>query len=246
MKMIKSVTGFVAASTLAAMLALPVQAATIFAPGDPIVGGQASDDLSTFEEGGEGFVIPGNNWPGAEGPENAINGVGQKYLNFGQQNTGILVTPSVGQSVLYEIEVWTANDAVERDPSSYQIWGSNDPNVHASVASGSISLESFSLVNEGPLNLPDSGPSASRNPGGDSDLGRFRTSTTFDNVDAYCTYAVIFDDVKDPASANSMQVSEIQVHGDLTGEVCAVPEPSTGLLFGLAGLFVATLRRRQR
>ena len=235
----------IAAVMVIAALTLPAKAATITAAGDPVVGGQASADLSTFSEGGEGFVQPGNNWPGAEGPENAINGVGQKYLNFGIQNTGILVTPSGGQSVLDAIQVWTANDAVERDPSSYQIWGSNDPTVHASIASGDISLASFSLVNEGPLNLPDSGPSQSRNPGGDVELGKFYTTTTFDNVDAYCTYAVIFDDVKDPAAANSMQISELQLRGEFSGEPCPVPEPSAGLMIGLGVLGLAAIRRRR-
>lgn len=237
----------IVALSLAAAMAIStqVQAAGIFAPGDPIVGGQASADLSTFEEGTEGFVSPGNNWPGNEAPDRAIDGVGQKYLNFGLQNTGIIVTPSGGQSVLDAIQVWTANDAVERDPSSYQIWGSNDPTVHASIAGGSIPLGSFSLVNEGPLNLPDSGPSQSRNPGGDTDLGRFYTITTFDNVDAYCTYAVIFDDVKDPATANSMQLSEIQVHGEFTGATCAVPEPSAGIMAVIAVLAIGFVRRRR-
>lgn len=244
----KTITRILAATTCAAFLVLPAQGEAIFAPGDPIVGGQASADLSIFEEGSEGFVIPGNNWPGAEGPERAIDGVGQKYLNFGVQNTGILVSPSIGQSILNEIEVWTANDAVERDPISYQLWGSNDPNVHASIATGDISLESFTLVNEGPLNLPDSGPSQSRNPGGDTPLGRFRTLTTFDNVQAFCTYAVIFDDVKDPVAANSMQISEVQVHGDLTAEECSigvVPEPSSLALAGFGFLALLGLRRRK-
>ena len=101
------------------------------------------------------------------------------------------------------------------------------------------------MVNEGPLNLPDSGPSQSRNPGGETDLGRFYTITTFDNIDAYCTYAVIFDDVKDPASANSMQISEIQVHGEFTGELCAVPEPSAGIMAAIAALAVGFIRRRR-
>ena len=233
--------------TVAAMIAaiaLPAGAATITAAGDPVVGGQASADLSTFEEGTEGTVQPGNNWPGAEGPENAINGVGQKYLNFGIQNTGIIVTPSGGQSILDAIQVWTANDAVERDPTSYQIWGSNDQSVHAAAASGSIPLASFTLVNEGPLNLPDSGPSMSRNPGGDTPLGTYYTATTFDNADAYCTYAIIFDDVKGP-NANSMQISEVQLHGDFTGVACAVPEPATGGLAALALGLVALVRRRR-
>jgi len=232
-------------ATLLLAITIPASAASIFAPGDPIVGGQAAADLSTFEEGAEGFVIPGNNWPGGEAPIHAIDGVGQKYLNFGQQNTGIIVTPSGGQSVLDAIQVWTANDSPERDPASYQIWGSNDPSVHASVAGGSIPLSSFTLVNKGPLNLPDSGPSASRNDGGDAELGKFYTLTTFDNVDAYCTYAIVFDDIKDPATANSMQMSEVQVHGEFNGNACAVPEPAANMLLGFALLAIPFVRRRR-
>jgi hypothetical protein len=45
-----------------------------------------------------GFVQPGNNWPVGEPPSAAIDGAGQKYLNFGKENTGFVVTPAAGTS----------------------------------------------------------------------------------------------------------------------------------------------------
>jgi len=41
-------------------------------------------------------AVPNNAWPNAESPDHAIDGVGQKYLNFAKLNTGIVVTPSLG------------------------------------------------------------------------------------------------------------------------------------------------------
>lgn len=239
----KKITSLIALAVMA--VALPVSA-SIIAPGDDVIGGQL-DGAGNFVEGVTGTAGETNNWPGGEAPEFAIDGTNQKYLNFGEQNTGIIVTPSGGESVLNKIKVWTANDAVPRDPTAYQIWGSNDPAVHAGFASGTISLASFTLVNSGPLNLPDTGPSMSRNPGGtDKDIedAIYYTATTFDNTQAFCTYAIVFDDVKDAGAANSMQLAEVQVHGDFTGVNC-VPEPTSAILFGLSLLALPVIRRRK-
>jgi hypothetical protein len=88
--------------------------------------------------------------PGAENVENAINNVTQKYLNFLDLGSGFTVTPSVGATVLSGVRVYTANDAVARDPASYRLEGSN------AGPDGP-----FTLISEGPLALPDE-----RNPGG--------------------------------------------------------------------------------
>ena len=236
-----------------AALAIPAFGTQISLPGDPIIGGQIVSGSTTFDEGTDGFNIPGNNWPPGEAPELAIDGTSSKYLNFGQQGTGILLSPSGGQSVLDQITAWTANDAVERDPTSYIIWGSNDPAVHASNfntngTQDQVDLSSFSVVNGGPLNLPDSGPSQSRNEGGlPIEDARFFTTTVFDNVDAHCTYIVMFPDVKDPTTANSMQIAEIELHGEFTGVACpVVPEPSTSLLLGLTTLLIIPALRRRK
>ena len=68
-----------------------------------------------------------NNWSGSETPNFAIDGLGQNYLNFGEANTGILVTPAFGSSTVTQLTIWTAYNAEESDPASYQVWGTNAP-----------------------------------------------------------------------------------------------------------------------
>ena len=241
------------AIVVTAALAIPAFGTQITAPGDPLIGGQILNGSTTFDEGTEGFDSPANNWPGAENPSFAVDGTTSKYLNFGQQGTGILISPAGGESILNQITVYTANDAVERDPTSYVIWGSSDPSVHASNFAGDgmqsmVDLSTFSVVNGGPLNLPETGAGQSRNEGGlPIDDALYFTTTTFENTDAHCTYIVMFPDVKnDPSSANSMQIAELELHGSFTGNICPVPEPSAAALIAFASLLaVPALRRRK-
>ena len=68
-----------------------------------------------------------SNYPAGEAPANAIDGNGgTKYLNFARTNTGIIVTPQAASTVVKAIALSTANDAVERDPTSVAIYGTND------------------------------------------------------------------------------------------------------------------------
>ena len=178
---------------------------TIFRPGDPILGGQIIGN--NFEVGGVGGG--GNNWPGGEGPEHAIDGVGQKYLNFAKFNAGVLVTPSGGPSVAASMTLWAANDAVLRDPSSYELYGTT-----ADVTGpGPFALDQFTLISSGDLALPDS-----RNPGGNADLDDINSQDMlFSNSTAYTSYLIVFPTVKNSASANSMQIAEIQLTGQFGG-----------------------------
>ena len=56
-----------------AALAIPAFGTQISLPGDPIIGGQIVSGSTTFDEGTDGFNIPGNNWPPGEAPELAID-----------------------------------------------------------------------------------------------------------------------------------------------------------------------------
>jgi hypothetical protein len=80
-----------------------------------------------------------NNSPGNETAENAIDNTSStKYLNFDELNAGFTVTPSVGDTVLTGLRLTSANDAPERDPTSYILSGSRDGTTFTEIARGTI------------------------------------------------------------------------------------------------------------
>jgi hypothetical protein len=198
--------------------------AQLLSPTDPIVGGEVVG--GQFVVGVAGTAAGVNNWPGGESPDHAIDGVGQKYLNFAEENTGFIVTPGI--SIVDQITLWTANDAVERDPASFELWGTN-----AAIGASPIDLASFTMIASGALALP-----ASRNAGGAAALDAANSQVVdFDNSNAYSSYLVMFPTVKN-ATANSMQIAEVQLGG------VAIPEPSSIVLAALfAGLAFMRYRR---
>ena len=166
-------------------------------------------------------------YPTTERPLEAIDGLttaGSKYLNFAREGTGLIVTPGQGPSIVTSFQVWTANDVAARDPSAYQIYGTNDPIISADNSDGTA--ESWTLITSGTLTLPDL-----RNVAGDE--------ISFANGTAWRSYKIVFTDNKGPdTGANSIQFSELIFNGTI------VPEPS----LGLAPLTIAalSLSRRRR
>jgi hypothetical protein len=169
--------------------------------------------------------------PAAEGVENAINDIGQKYLNFLDISSGFAVTPSANPNnePVIGLRLYTANDVPERDPASYQLFGSND------------GLEGpWTVISSGNLALP-----ADRNDGGNAvsipptgNLGAFHQEVTFDNADPYAHYQLVFPTLKDAAAANSMQIAEV--------ELLVVPEPVSLALLAIGSLLMLVARRRTR
>jgi hypothetical protein len=164
--------------------------------------------------------------PANEGVERAIDNVTQKYLNFLDLGSGFVVTPSVGSTVVTGARFYSANDAIERDPTSYLLEGSTDG-------------LNFSIISEGALALPEG-----RNAGGTTPeftidpLTMFLQEVSFDNDAAYTSYRVTFPTLRDAAAANSMQIAEVELLG-------VVPEPSSVALVGL-GLAALVVGRRYR
>jgi hypothetical protein len=182
---------------------------------------------------------PGNlsSSPGAEQAPLAIdNKIGTKYLNFGdpnsgsnsELNTGFIVTPSnnpAGYAVT-SLTITTANDAQERDPASFELYGTNDPIT--STAHGPGNSEMWTLIASGALNLP-----AARNTVG--------PTVNFVNTTHYSSFRLVFPTVKNVGAANSMQIAEVQLGATA---IPAVPEPASAMLGALA-LGAMALRRRR-
>jgi hypothetical protein len=122
------------------------------------------------------------NSPSNEGPSNAFdNNPYTKYLNFDKQNAGVTIQLNAGR-VVTSFKLTTANDAVERDPTSYKLYGSNDGSTWTLIQQGSLALSNdrFSVSNE----------------------------ITVTNSTAYVYYFMIFPSIKDN-SGNSVQIAEI-------------------------------------
>lgn len=134
------------------------------------------------------LIIPtSNNSPGNETSENAIdNTSATKYLNFDKLNAGLTVTPTVGDTVVTGLRFTSANDAPDRDPTSFVLSGSRDGNSFTEIARGGI---------------PDF-------------TARFlAVQVAFTNSEPYLHYRLLFPTVRDAAAAVAVQISEIEFLG---------------------------------
>ncbi len=84
---------------------------------------------------GDPVIASSANSPGSEGVANFIDNKPTKYLNFDTRTgdtykpSGLVVTPSVGRTLVIGMTLQSANDAPERDPKSVTLEGSNDDTV---------------------------------------------------------------------------------------------------------------------
>lgn len=183
--------------------------------------GSGSSVLSTSDAILAIHAAQDSSYPGGEAPGNIVDGSLSKYLNFGKTNSGFIVTPAMGSTIVDSFQITTANDSPERDPSTWALYGTND-----AIASGDNTEgtgESWVMIASGDITLPDERDT----------LGPL---VTLSNSTAYTSYKMLFTGVKDEGAANSMQIAELQLYG--------VPEPATICMLGLGGL--SLLRRRKR
>ena len=155
--------------------------ADVTAPGDEVVGDPNDGD-----------------WPGAETPNLVIDdNAATKYLHFkgATQATGFTVAPMVGATVVRGLTFTTANDAPERDPVAFELYGSNE------------SIDGpFELIAAGDIvdfAAEEAWPRFTQN----------ATPIEFVNTVAYAYYRVLFTAIRDAASANSMQIAEVELIG---------------------------------
>lgn len=111
-----------------------------------------------------------------------------KYLNFDKLNAGFTVTPSAGPSVVTGLRLTSANDAPDRDPTSFVLLGSNDGQTFVEVAAGSVP------------NFPSR---------------FFPVEVAFANVRAYTHYRLLFPTVQNANAAVAVQIAEVELLGAL-------------------------------
>jgi len=187
-----------------------------------VSGGAVSS--GTYTVGTNTGTANANSWPNAEGPAFATNGLQtDKYLNFLKIDTGIAVNANGGSAslILNGLTFSAGNDAPERDPLTFTLYGSSTP-----LASGPIVLSTLTLI------VANAATGLATDPGRNT----FSSLQTFANNTAYAGYVLYFPTVRNAAGANSMQVGEITFSNN-------IPEPGTVALSGLA--FLGFLRRRR-
>jgi len=199
----------------------------LLAPGDPII----AVDQTPTPPGWSGSSFPGGETPahGIDQHIGVINtttmamGPDTKYLNFGEERSGIIITNSGGPVQVLRMGLTTANDVVDRDPASYELYGTNDP-ITSEQNSNSNGSEVWTLLSSGPLSLPAARRDAS-------------TIVPINAPAAFSSYRLIFPMVKNATGANSMQIADIQFY--------AVPEPGS-LAMALSALVVGCGIRKRR
>ena len=154
-------------------------------------------------------AVSGSISPLAQPADAGIDGnVNSKYLNFGINNTGMIVTPSRGATAVNGFQITTANDQAPRDPTSYEVWGTNNPITSGVHSTGEA--ETWTLVSSGPLTPP---------------AGRLTpyAPVSFANTTNYASYKVIFPTIVGPIQTvpggpgiTSMQIADIQLFADGT------------------------------
>jgi hypothetical protein len=172
----------------------------LLTPGDTIA------PLKQTTAGGSNVLAGTGDFGGIGGSDeqvaNAIDGdLGTKYFNKAENegepggiDSGFVVTPHLGPTVVTGIQFATANDVPERDPQTITIEGSNDPDADKAKGGG------FTLIYKGPSGLA-------------TDPGRksWGQVIAFTNTQSYKTYRVLITETRPGADAT--QYSEVKLLG---------------------------------
>ena len=141
--------------------------------------------LSDITQLGDPVISTSNHGPGVGGPVNAIDDdPATRYLNFDRVNTGFTIFPQVGLSVVHALALTSADDAPDRDPTSYTLEGSYSGSNFTMIASGTVPA------------FPT----------------RFHKQTIlFTNFTPYLFYRIIFPTIN--GSTCCMQIAEVELLG---------------------------------
>ena len=173
-------------------------------PGDPIMQ-IAEAALYESNNGSQPNILDPND-PILAIDEDVTPGTQTTHLNFGKENSGFIVTPSVGRTTVKEFQITTGGDEPPRDPASWDLYGTNDPISSEAFSQGD--QEQWVLIDSGAFDLDNEIP-----------VGRHTTGSvvSIDNADTFSSYRMIFPSLRDTANANSVQMAEVQFFGDLAG-----------------------------
>ncbi|MGL4512380.1 MAG: hypothetical protein ACRCT8_04760 [Lacipirellulaceae bacterium] len=156
-------------------------------------------------------------YPGGEGPANLLDtSAGSKYLNFGRENVGFIVTPAIGSSVMGGFALTTANDFAQRDPSSYELYGTNA--TIASAINSNGEAEAWTLISQGPLSLP-------------ADRLTLSPTVNVTNTTAYRSYKMVFPTIVGPSGGfpgDSLQLGGVRFFSAAPGQAKLQINRATG------------------
>ncbi|MGD9635395.1 MAG: hypothetical protein AB7G28_23515 [Pirellulales bacterium] len=125
-----------------------------------------------------------------EGADKAIDGnTATKYLNYAGNNSGFIVTPQSPAQVRSFI-VASANDALDRHPTAWQLFGTNDPILSTDNSLGTA--ENWTPIDSGSIVAPTT-------------LFTDSPVVTVNNAASYSSYKLLFPQLN---GGNSMQISE--------------------------------------
>ncbi|MCA9241717.1 MAG: hypothetical protein KDA37_16015 [Planctomycetales bacterium] len=133
-----------------------------------------------------------SSYPGGENPGLAIDGIidNTKYLNFGGPNSGFIVTPSAAAQV-QSFTIASANDAADRDPASWILYGTNESVTTQDNGTG-LNAENWIELDSGTIPVIPN---------------RFEeiTPITVSNASVYSSYKMVFPTTQ---GSNLMQIAE--------------------------------------
>src|SRR4051794_3665700 len=103
--------------------------------------------------------LPGNSNTGAEGPASAFDenpgAVNTKWFTAAREFAGAIITPAGGPATVKSLQFTSANDSSNRDPVTFQLFGTNNPITTA--ANGTGLEDAWTFIASGNTGLATSG-----------------------------------------------------------------------------------------
>ena len=150
--------------------------------------------LADVTQPGDPIIPTANNGPGWQHAAYASidNEPTNQYIAFDKLNAGFTVTPGRGATIVVGLTLTSGNDGAERDPASYTLEGSNDGTNFVAISSGSVPP------------FP----------------ARFHKLHIMfpQHTNSFTSYRLIFPTVANPATAHSMDISEVELLAHLLQE----------------------------